>query len=153
MALQRSTIADKNIVDRTRANRNSDVARAVQRTRDKLSEQAGTPAYDRELLKLHARAMLNTALAIPVMVMVVLAAGVFAGLGMNIVTWALVTVACYSGLALIARQVDRAETIEPDKVRRGFLLGHLVSGAGWAYFAWIDCNACQVDEFPVLKAV
>lgn len=153
MALQRSNIADKNIVDRTRANRNSDVARAVQRTRDKLSEQAGKPAYDGKLLKLHARAILNTAWAIPVMVMAVVAAGLFIGLGTNIVTWGLVTVACYSGLALIARHVDRADMIEPDEIRRGFLLGHLVSGAGWAYFAWIECNACQVSEFPVLKAV
>ena len=35
MALQRSTATDKNIVDRTKAHRNSDVARAVRRTRDR----------------------------------------------------------------------------------------------------------------------
>lgn len=155
MALQRSTSADKNIVDRTRVHRNSDVVRAVRRTRDRLSQQAGNPVYDRELLKLHARATVNTALAIPVMVMAVLAAGLFAGVGIDIVAWALVTVACYAGLALIARIVDRTETtdIDADTVRRNFLIGHFLSGLGWAYFAWIGCGECQVEQFPVLKAV
>ena len=155
MALQPSATADKNIVDRTKAHRNSDVSKAVRRTRDRLSQQAGNPVYDRELLKLHARAMVNTALAIPLMVMVIAAAGLFAGVGMTMVVWALVTIACYTGLALIARQIDRTETaqIEPEKVRRAFLLGHFVSGFGWAYFAWIGCGECQVEQFPVLKAV
>ena len=75
MALLRSSIADKNIVDRTRARRNTDVARAVRRTRDRLSQQAGARVFDRELLKLHARAMINTAITIPLMVMVISAAG------------------------------------------------------------------------------
>lgn len=155
MALQPSATADKNIVDRTRAHRNSDVAKAVRRTRDRLSQQAGNAVYDRELLKLHARAMVNTVLAIPLMVMVITTTGLVAGVGMNIVVWALVTIACYSGLAMIARRVDRDDNgrVEPETIRRGFLLGHVVSGFGWAYFAWIGCTECQVDQFPVLKAV
>ena len=155
MALLRSNTADKNIVDRRKANRNSDVARAVKRTRDRLSEQAGNPLFERELLKLHARTMLHTALALPLMVMAVSVLGLYAGVGMNIVTWALVTVACYGGLVLIARQVARTDQAEihPVLVRRGFLLGHFVSGMGWAYFAWIGCGDCQVEQFPVLKAV
>lgn len=155
MALQRSPTADKNIVDRTKVHRNSDVARAVKRTRDRLSQQAGNAAYDRELFKLHARAMVNTALAIPLMVLIVATAGLFAGVGIDMATWALVTIACYGGLLLIARQVNRTETsdIEPDKVRRGFLLGHFVSGIGWAYFASLACVECQIDQFAVLKSV
>ena len=155
MALHRSTSTDKNIVDRTKAHRNTDVARAVQRTRDRLSEQAGNAAYDRELLKLHARAMANTALAIPLLVVAISAAGLFAGIGVSILIWAFVTVAGYAGLAMIARQVDRTDTseIEPERVRRGFLLGHLVSGIGWAYFAWIGCGECQIDQLVMLKAV
>jgi two-component system cell cycle sensor histidine kinase PleC len=156
MAFLRSTIADKNIVDRTKAHRNSDVVRAVRRTRDKLSQQAGNPAYDRELLKLHARAMANTALVIPFIVLTVLAGGLLVGLGSSIAVWALVTIAGYAGLALIARQIDRTEVaeIEPDKVRRGFLLCHLVSSIGWTYFAWIECGGeCQIEQFSVLQAV
>ena len=155
MAPNPSSTADKNIVDRTRANRNPDVARAIRRTRDKLSEQAGTPVYDRELLKLHARAIANTALAVPVMVMAILAGGLAIGIGIDIVVWAVVTVICYAGLALIARRVDRADTasLNPERMRRGFLLGHFVSGIGWTYFAWLACVECQVGQFPVLKSV
>ena len=155
MALQRSTIADKNVVDRTKTHRNTDVARAVRRTRDRLSQQAGNPAFDRELVKIHARAMVNTAISIPLLVLLVTVGGFAAGVGVDIVVWAVVTITCYGGLALIARQVDRTEhnEIEADKVRRGFLLGHFVSGLGWAYFAWLGCAECQVEQFPVLKAV
>lgn len=155
MPLQSSTMADKNIVDRTKANRNSDVARTVRRTRDRLSQQAGNQLFEHELLKLHARAMVNTAMAIPLLVMLVTVAGLLAGVGINMVVWALVTTTCYAGLALIARRVDRTEQseIKPDKVRYGFLLGHFITGVGWAYFAWLDCVECQVDQFAVLKAV
>ena len=59
MALIRSSSADKNIVDRRKPHRNSDVARAVRKTRDRLSQQAGNPVFDRELLKLHASTMIR----------------------------------------------------------------------------------------------
>ena len=59
MAFIRSSSADKNIVDRRKPHRNSDVARAVRKTRDRLSQQAGNPVFDRELLKLHASAMIR----------------------------------------------------------------------------------------------
>jgi two-component system, cell cycle sensor histidine kinase PleC len=49
MALDRSAHADKNILDLTKAHRNSDVARAVRRTRDRLSQKSGNPDFDREL--------------------------------------------------------------------------------------------------------
>ncbi|MBI1620653.1 sensor histidine kinase [Aquamicrobium zhengzhouense] len=155
MALQGSTIADKNIVDRTRVHRNSDVVRAIKKTRDKLSQQAGNPVYDRELLKLHARAISNSTIAIPILVLGILAGGLFAGLGTSIIVWAMVTLCGYAGLALVARQVDEADISElkPDQARRGFLLAHLVSGIGWAYFAWLECHECTVDQFAVLQAV
>ena len=71
MALLRSSSADKIIVDRRKPHRNSDVARAVRKTRDRLSQQAGNPVFDRELLKLHARAMINSATAIPLLVLLI----------------------------------------------------------------------------------
>ncbi|TIX08035.1 MAG: sensor histidine kinase, partial [Mesorhizobium sp.] len=61
MPLLRSNTADKFIVDRRKPHRNSDVARAVRKTRDRLSQQAGSLDFDRELLKLHARAMVVSA--------------------------------------------------------------------------------------------
>ena len=61
MPLLRSNTADKIIVDRRKPHRNSDVARAVRKTRDRLAQQPGNVTFDRELLKLHARAMTNAA--------------------------------------------------------------------------------------------
>ncbi|TIS73823.1 MAG: HAMP domain-containing histidine kinase, partial [Mesorhizobium sp.] len=34
-----------------------------------------------------------------------------------------------------------------------FLIGHFLCGLGWAWFAWLGCDACQVDQFQLLKAV
>ena len=64
MPLLRSNTADKIIVDRRKPHRNSDVARAVRRTRDQLTHRPGNPTFDRELLKLHARATARVALAV-----------------------------------------------------------------------------------------
>jgi two-component system, cell cycle sensor histidine kinase PleC len=155
MPLQRSTTADKFIVDRTRAHRNSDVARAVRKTRDRLAQQVGNPVFDRELLKLHARSMIHSAAAIPVLVLVIAAGGFFAGMASELISWALVTVAFYGGLAVLARRTDRAETAEIDvtSTRNLLLVAHFVSGLGWAYFASLGCAECEVDQLPVVKAV
>ncbi|MHB2265181.1 sensor histidine kinase [Aliihoeflea sp. PC F10.4] len=155
MAFSGTQLADKNIVDRRQAHRNTDVAKAVRRTRERLSQRDGNPVFDRELLKLHARAMINTAAAIPLMVFVITAAGVFLGTGPQMVVWAVITVACYLGLALIARRVDKADINDLDAVgvKRSFLLGHFVSGLGWAYLATMECTECRLDEFTFLKTV
>jgi two-component system cell cycle sensor histidine kinase PleC len=155
MAPEPSTIADKNIVDRSRPNRNTEVARAVRRERDRLSQRAGNPAFDREMLKLHARATINTAVAIPLLVLVIVLAGLAAGAGSEMLVWALITVSCYCGLAVVARWADRARLTDADarRVRVIFLGAHAFSGLGWAYLAAIGCEACGVSEFGVLKAV
>ena len=43
--------------------------------------------------------------------------------------------------------------IDAAATRRNFLIAHFVSGLGWAYFASLGCDACQVDQFTVIKAV
>ena len=155
MAFQQSGIADKNIVDRRRTHRNPDVARAVRRTRDRLSQQAGNPVFDRELLKIHARSLINGSVAIPLLVALVAGAGIFMDIGINVLVWAVLTLACYTGLVLFAQRVERQDPadINIENVRRTFLLWHAVSGLGWAYLAWLACSECQVEQFPVLKAV
>ena len=155
MPLKRSNTADKTIVDRRKPHRNSDVARAVRKTRDRLSQQPGGVVFDRELLKLHARAMASIATAIPLMILAIAAVGLSVGMDAEIVIWALVSVTGYAGLALVARKADRTEAADLNvaKTRRNFLVAHFVSGLGWAYFASLSCGECQVDQFPVLKAM
>lgn len=155
MPLLRSNTADKFIVDRRKPHRNSDVARAVRRTRDRLSHRPGALAFDRELLKLHAHAMAGSATVIPLLVLVITAAGLFAGMRGDIMIWALLTVTCYAGLALISQRVSKVDVtrLNTASTKRHFLIGHFVTGLGWAYFATIACYECRIDQFPVIKAV
>jgi two-component system cell cycle sensor histidine kinase PleC len=155
MPLQRSNTADKFIVDRRKRHRNSDVARAVRKTRDRLSQQVGNPDFDRELLKLHARAMLRGAIAIPLLVLAVAVAGRLAGMSNEIGVWALFTLTCYTIVVFMARRVDRTEASDLNSVqtRREFLVGHCLCGLGWAWLGWLGCGACQVDQFQVVKAM
>jgi two-component system cell cycle sensor histidine kinase PleC len=64
-------------------------------------------------------------------------------------------VACSVGLALVARRADRGDAADLDisKTKRNFLIAHFISGLGWAYFASIGCGECQVEQFPVIKAI
>src|SRR6185437_7977893 len=130
MPLLRSDTADKFIVDRRKPHRNSDVARAVRKTRDRLSQQAGNIDFDRELLKLHARAMMISAAAIPLLALAVAAIGLLSGLGSQVAVWALFTLLCYTIVAFMARRVERTEAAELDPVqtRRDFLIGHSLCG-------------------------
>jgi len=155
MPLLSSTTADKNIVDRSKPHRNSDVARAVRRTRDRLSQQAGNPDFDRELLKLHARAMVNGAAVVPLLVLTIAIAGVLSGMNSEALVWALATMGCYAGLGIIARRVNRTEAadIRQTSTRNAFLAAHFLSGLGWAYFATLGCGGCVLDQFQVIKAV
>jgi two-component system cell cycle sensor histidine kinase PleC len=155
MPLQQSGTADKNIVDRSSAHRNRDVARAVRKTRDRLSQRAGNPTFDRELLKLHARAMVSGAPALSLLVILIGASGVMLGMGSEILIWGAFTILCYGGLALLASRVDKASTasIEPALAMRWFLAAHFVSGLGWTYFAAMNCDDCGFDQFTVIKSV
>ncbi len=155
MTPNRSNTADKNIVDRTKAHRNSDVARAVRKTRDQLAQKSGNPVFDRELLKHHARAMLNSATAMPILVMAIALACMFIGMGVEILIWALIAVTCYTALAFVAKRTDKSEAqaIDADRTRRHFLIAHFISGLGWAYFATLSCDPCQIEQFPIIKAV
>ncbi|MGB6119697.1 MAG: HAMP domain-containing sensor histidine kinase [Mesorhizobium sp.] len=155
MALLRSRSADKNIVDRTNARRNSDVARTVRATREALSQRAGNPAFDRELLKLHGRAVINSAVAIPLLVLIIAVGGFTLGGGPQMARWALVSIICYMPLAIMANRVMNADakTIDAKRTRALFLAAHAVSGIGWVWLVLLDCSACHFDNTQVLKAV
>jgi two-component system cell cycle sensor histidine kinase PleC len=155
MSLQRSNTADKFIVDRRKRHRNSDVARTVRKTRDRLSQQAGTAGFDHELLKLHARAMSSGAIALPLLVLAIAAAARLAGVGSEIGLWALFTLTCYTILAFMARRVERTEIAKLHLVqtRREFLISHFLCGIGWSCLVWIGCDACQIGQFQLVKAV
>ncbi|PSJ59976.1 sensor histidine kinase [Kumtagia ephedrae] len=155
MSPTHSTTADKIIVDRRKPHRNSEVAQAVRRMRDRLVQRPGSIGFDRELLKLHARSTIFCATAVPVLVLLIAMGGLAVGMSRTIAVWALITVACYAGLLLIARRVDRTASGDVDvgRTRRAFLAAHFASGLGWAYLMTLSCDECGVEQFPVVKAV
>ncbi len=147
-------IADKIIVDRRKKRRKSDTYDAIRKTRQRLSEQSAGPAWDRELLRLHAHSVSLSAPAIPVLVLLIACAGFYAGLYGEMLVWAVVAVTFYAGLALVARRVDRADAdFDPVSASRQFLAAHFASGLGWAWFAKLSCGDCGVSNFVVIQAI
>ena len=155
MALNESYIADKFIVDRTKRHRNSDVARAVRRTRDRLSQVAGNPAFNRDMLKIHARAIINSAPAILLLVLAIGAAGLAVGALRDMVFWGLLTAGSYAALYLLSLRVDRLpfEQMDARHLHGQFLILHFLSGTGWAYLVALDCGNCGIEHIPVLMAI
>lgn len=155
MPLLSPNTADKIIVDRRKPHRNSEVARAVRRTRDQLTHRPGNLTFDRELLKLHARATARVALAVPILVLAIAFAGFSLNMKDEIVAWTIVALAGYSALAVVARSTDRTEAsrLDVNETRLNFLVAHFVSGLGWIYFALMGCASCQLDDFTVVKGI
>ncbi|MBE1207012.1 sensor histidine kinase [Aminobacter carboxidus] len=148
MPLQRSNTADKIIVDRRKRHRNSDVARAVRKTRDQLAQQPGGLAFDRELLKLHARSIRANAATLPLLIVIFACIGLLLGADDAILKWSLVAMMGYAGLALLARRADEAA---PAAIRRNFFIGHFVTGLAWAYLAAMTCAACEPGLLAIVK--
>ncbi|WP_269929602.1 sensor histidine kinase [Aminobacter sp. HY435] len=155
MPLQRSNTADKIIVDRRKRHRNSDVARAVRKTRDQLAQQPGGIAFERELLKLHARSIVTNSATLPLLIVIFAGIGVTLGANSEILIWALIAILGYVGLAILARRTDgaRPETVKPPAMRRNFLVGHFTTGLAWAYLAAMTCAGCEPALLSVMKGI
>lgn len=155
MPLSSSNTTDKFIVDRRRPHRNSDVARAIRRTRDRLAQQTGNPAQERELVKMHARTIISSFTAIPLLLMVITLAGITLGAGTGLLYWALGAALFYAVLGLIAYHIERMETSAVDLVsaRRHLLAGHFVSGLAWVHLVAISCAECDPSFLPIAKAM
>ncbi len=154
MTPKTSTSTDKIIVDRRKAHRSTDVARTVRRTREKLANQEGSPAYDRELLKLHARTVVSSGIPFAVMFMAITAIGMTVQ-GQGVIYWAVATFAVYAVLAFYAAHIDRKETAEvaPSQSWRAFIAIHTLTGLTWIWLALLDCGSCSIEQFTVVKAV
>lgn len=150
----RSGIADKNIVDRRKRNRNPEVARTIRRTRDRLNESA-TADFTAELLKLHAHTMVALTPAVPLIILCVTGAALISGFGTQAVFWAAAASLAYGILGLLSRKLEKAETAELDIIRRKnqLLSAHILAGACWAWFAAFDCDSCGQTQSSVFQAV
>ncbi|KFB10122.1 sensor histidine kinase [Nitratireductor basaltis] len=155
MGREPHSAADKFIVDRRKPHRNSDVARAVRKTRDRLSHQAGSPAFDGDMLKIHGRAIISSAPAILFLLAVMAAFGVLIDLPVQAAIWLVPTAGSYLGLYLLSRHLDRLDQDAMDvrRLRRRFLMLHFVGGVGWAYFVSLRCVECGLPDVSTLLAI
>ena len=155
MASLDATSADKNIVDRRRLPRNKDLTVVMRGARDRLMERAGIHHFDRELLFMHTRALIINSATIPLLIAMIVVIGVFAGFDRAIVLWAGFAIGLYAILGLLARHLEKTG-LANEEIRKWqmiYLSGHFMTSLGWAYFAFLDCSACGVSLFPVIKAV
>ncbi|WP_338531760.1 sensor histidine kinase [Nitratireductor thuwali] len=147
--------ADKFIVDRRKPHRNSEVARAVRKTRDRLSQRIGSPDFEREMLKIHARAIINSGPAVLAMALLIAAVGLSVGMDFALAGWALPTACSYAGLYLLARRTDRAQVsdIDAPATQRLLLILYFVSGIGWAWLVSLGRSSWSVDQMPLILAI
>jgi two-component system cell cycle sensor histidine kinase PleC len=150
MAGRSSESTDKFIVDRRKARRETDVARAVRQTREKLSHKPGSPVFDSELLTLHAHALVASTAPIALLIVAVTAVGSSAGVGLPLAIWCIFSLACYLILAWYAQRVENTDPARFNvaAIRRNFMIGHAFTGLAWTYFAYVDCSTCGSTSSP-----
>ncbi|MCP4319981.1 MAG: HAMP domain-containing histidine kinase [Hyphomicrobiales bacterium] len=148
--------ADKNIVDRSRARRNPEMARAVKATRDRLQTDGKRSAhYDRELMAMYISSAVQGAAAMPVFVLLTAAVSILFFPGQNVFTWVVATLLGYALMAYIAKRASRRKlTFEAaERLEMQFTTVHAVTGLGWAIFAFQPCALCIGMDFAFFKGI
>lgn len=149
-----SASADKNIVDLSGRHRNKAVSKTVRATRERLqSTGRSAPAFDRDVLAMHANAVLQSALVTPFFVAVVTTIGLYINPVANLFGWALLALSIHAINVLIARRISRIEIAATDirKWRLRLLVGQILVGCGWAVFSLQDCATCSGEGYYFYK--
>jgi two-component system cell cycle sensor histidine kinase PleC len=150
MSIAASTSTDKIIVDKSRSHRNKAVSRTVRATRERLQTGSSVPSgFEREMLNLYIDSALHGAIAIPVLVTLIAAVGIYLSGNLGFVLWAVMTLSAHAVTLFFARKARR-EDMSAEKVpvwRRRFLLGQVLMGLCWATFVAQDCASCGNVRF------
>jgi two-component system cell cycle sensor histidine kinase PleC len=149
-----STSTDKIIVDKSRSHRNKAVSRAVRATRERLQTATGiSPGFEREMLQLHIGSALQSALAVPVVVMLVAAGGMYLTQESGLLAWAVLALSVHA-LGMIVAKRAQGHEINTDNTRRWqrrFLAAQFFMGLVWAAFALQNCGQCTGATFDFYK--
>ena len=154
MSNSASSSPDKIIVYRSRASKNSDAAKAVKDTRERL--QTSGPAvstYEREMMDLHLTALQQSAAILPLFILLVgLTANYFDG-DLNLFPWMLTALCVHSANLLLANRARKANDSAENaaKWRMRLLAGQVVAGVCWAWFAYKGCTQCGASYFFFFK--
>ena len=149
-----STSTDKIIVDKSRSLRNKAVTRTVRATRERLQTAAGnSPDFEREMLQLHIDSAVQGALAVPVVVVLIAAVGLYLTQDATLLAWAVLALSMHAIGMLVARRA-RGKDITGETVhrwQRRFLVTQFLMGIAWAVFALQDCSHCSGVSFEFYK--
>ena len=149
-----STSTDKIIVDKSRSHRNKAVSRAVRATRERLQTATGnSPGFEREMLQLHIASAVQSALAVPLVIVLVAAVGVYLTEETGPIAWAILALGIHAIGLLVTRRA-RGRSITPDTVRRWqrrFVAAQVLMGLAWAVFALQTCGRCGGSTFEFYK--
>jgi two-component system cell cycle sensor histidine kinase PleC len=146
---------DKNVLDRTKSQRNAAVSGTIARTRSRLREASVEPRYDRELLAMHTESVAKFGHLAPFLIGTVTFLGMAFGPGVIMATWAFVALVAYYTLLRIALAVRaRIRSDAPlAGLQRLMLGGHIISGLAWAALTLYQCSECGPNEFQMYKSV
>jgi two-component system cell cycle sensor histidine kinase PleC len=154
MSIGVSTSTDKIIVDKSRSHRNKAVSRTVRATRERLQTATGiAPGFEREMLQLHIASAAQSALAVPIVVVLIAAGGVYLTEEIGLVAWAVLALSVHALGMIVARRA-RSHEINPDNTRRWqnvFLASQVLMGLAWAAFALQSCGGCTGVTFDFYK--
>ncbi len=145
MSIAASTSTDKIIVDKSRSHRNKAVSKTVRATRQRLQTGSSAPSgFEREMLLLHIESVLHGAMALPLLVILIAASGIYLSGDPHILAWALLALSAHAVTIFLARKAKR-EDVVTEKVsvwRRRFLASQMLTGLCWAIFTLPDCASC-----------
>jgi len=154
MSIAVSTSTDKIIVDKSRSHRNKPVSKTVRATRQRLQTGSSAPSgFEREMLLLHIDSVLNGAIALPILVVLIAATGVYLSGDRSFLPWALMALSAHAVTVFLARKAKR-EDIGTEKVsiwRHRFLAGQVLMGICWAIFAVRECDSCRDISFALFE--
>lgn len=149
-----STSTDKIIVDKSRSHRNKAVSKAVRQTRERLqSGHSAGPLFDREILRMHVHAALQSASIMPLFILIIAGLGTYFTRDPQIFVWAAFTLCAHSVNMLLVRRARKQEITAENarKWRRILLSGQILIGCCWAVFAVQGCSACAPESFILYK--
>ncbi len=154
MNMRASSSPDKNIVDKTRVRNNHALSKTVRDTREKLqSSQGVSSGFEMDMLQLHLSNTLQSASAIPLFVFMVALISTHFSTELQLFPWMFVTLGVHSINVLMAREARKAEPL-PGVARTWrirLLIGQIINGFCWCYFAMIGCDQCNSSTFEFYK--
>ena len=149
-----STSTDKIIVDKSRSHRNKAVSRAVRATRERLQTATGVSAgLEREMMQLHVASAVQSALAIPTVIVLITIAGIYFTQEIGLLAWAVLALSAHAIGMVVARRA-RGQEITTEKVyrwQRRFLTAQVIIGIAWAAFALQNCGKCGGVTFELYQ--